>query len=513
MTTIKTKNVSGFNDKTLANLAETAKIEGLPAKLIKMREDLNNGFSQEMVDAGIQKRIEDGSLASMTIGDNSITGNKIADGTIPLNKLQNCEASYINLLDGIALISSKQLNGTGGLTSYNAENRISTEDYIKVEPSTTYSFKSNASSFSAFIRACTYDESKNFIAYYDSSKIVTTEGNAKYVRITYPNDATEVIFAKGSSIPDELYYTLSNVKTDGEIKLEEEVKNIKQTISSISPSGDDIVIDCWGDSLTAGSGASVSGGYVTVLRDTYGLNVNNYGVGGETPNEIAARQGGMPMIVNGFTIPTTTTSVDVGTITNIDGTSLVPVHQHGVDGRSINPCYIAGVKGSLAYDTSNSIYTFTRAEEGNKVVIDRPTFIKTDAMINNRNNIMIIWMGTNGYSTNADYTIRIVKQMIAYNKLKEFIILSPPTGKDATQSDAEAKYLEEFGSRYINIRRYLVEYGLSDNGLTATDDDKSQIKLGYTPTQLRIDATHYNQYGYNSIAKAIYNRLRDLGVI
>lgn len=99
MTKIKTKKVSGFNDKTLANLAETAKIEGLPEKLIKMREDLNSGFSQDMVDAGIQKRIADGTIANMTIVDNSITTTKL--GTDVLDYIDNKSIqqyfSYSNL--------------------------------------------------------------------------------------------------------------------------------------------------------------------------------------------------------------------------------------------------------------------------------------------------------------------------------------------------------------------------------------------------------------------------------
>ena len=88
-TKIKTKKVTGFNDKTLANLVETGKIEGLADKLIKMREDLNSGFSQSMVDAGIQKRIEDGTIANMTIIDNSITNAKYKNNSISNSKLED----------------------------------------------------------------------------------------------------------------------------------------------------------------------------------------------------------------------------------------------------------------------------------------------------------------------------------------------------------------------------------------------------------------------------------------
>lgn len=98
MTKIKTKKVSGFNDKTLTNLAETAKIEGLPEKLIKMREDLNSGFSQDMVDEGIQKRIADGTIANLTINDASVTGDKIANEAISTSKLDKELNSVINVM-------------------------------------------------------------------------------------------------------------------------------------------------------------------------------------------------------------------------------------------------------------------------------------------------------------------------------------------------------------------------------------------------------------------------------
>ena len=114
MTKIKTKNVSGFNDKTLANLAETAKIEGLPEKLIKMREDLNSGFSQEMVDAGIQKRIADGTIANMTIADNSITGAKIKNNEITGDKLGEGTLRLNPASGSFDFVDFSTLNWTGG---------------------------------------------------------------------------------------------------------------------------------------------------------------------------------------------------------------------------------------------------------------------------------------------------------------------------------------------------------------------------------------------------------------
>ena len=110
-TKIKTKKVTGFNDKTLANLVETGKIEGLAEKLIKMREDLNSGFSQSMVDEGIQKRIEDGTIANLTIIDASITGDKIADNTIPSSKLDDNLIDVINtVIDDTQVLMERASN-------------------------------------------------------------------------------------------------------------------------------------------------------------------------------------------------------------------------------------------------------------------------------------------------------------------------------------------------------------------------------------------------------------------
>lgn len=131
MTKIKTKTVTGFNDKTLANLAETGKIEGLADKLIKMREDLNSGFSQSMVDEAIQKKIADGSLANMTIIDNSITNAKYKDNSISPNKTDFFEYEDIMIQENIVTGS---INSAGTI---NASTPAQTSDYIRVEEGET----------------------------------------------------------------------------------------------------------------------------------------------------------------------------------------------------------------------------------------------------------------------------------------------------------------------------------------------------------------------------------------
>lgn len=66
-----------------------AKITDVKTDINTLKEDVANGFSQDMVDAGIQKKIADGTIANMTIEDAIITGDKLADNTIEIGKLSN----------------------------------------------------------------------------------------------------------------------------------------------------------------------------------------------------------------------------------------------------------------------------------------------------------------------------------------------------------------------------------------------------------------------------------------
>ena len=136
-TKIKTKKVTGFNDKTLANLVETGKIEGLAEKLIKMREDLNSGFSQSMVDEGIQKRLADGTIANLTIQDNSISSTKYKDESItPLKTTFLQTDKTTNLFDGNYI--NAKLTGSENLTYRDGDANCKTA-VVKIKPNTTYS--------------------------------------------------------------------------------------------------------------------------------------------------------------------------------------------------------------------------------------------------------------------------------------------------------------------------------------------------------------------------------------
>ena len=77
----------------------------------------------------------------------------------------------------------------------------------------------------------------------------------------------------------------------------------------------------------------------------------------------------------------------------------------------------------------------------------------------------------------------------------------------------DAAMMQAFGSRYVNIRKYLIEDGLTDAGITATKTDKKNIKNGMVPASFTAssDGLALNGKAYTLIGKLVYERMESLG--
>ena len=303
------------------------------------------------------------------------------------------------------------------------------------------------------------------------------------------------------------------------------VVNKIETINISKINGKETV-NCWGDSLTRGVGVgdSYSKVFPYVL---YGLldgrKVINCGVGGENTINIASRQGGLPNIVKPFTIPTNASKVEIE-LTNIyggstgillqGGSALDPTTGKYVMTAQINPCSINGVEGTLTYE--NGKYYFSRSENGESVIVSRPTSLITHAMKSMRDNINIIWIGTNGGFTTSTELIECIEAMIDYMSPinKKYIVIGIHhlvSTVTETFETIEKNMAMHFGRRYINQRKYMIEYGLSDAGITPTSEDTTAISEDKIPPSLLYDTVHYNNKGYNIIANLVTERGKELG--
>lgn len=273
------------------------------------------------------------------------------------------------------------------------------------------------------------------------------------------------------------------------------------------------IIACFGDSLTQGApvyGAKAYPGKLqTLLGNSY--QVINQGIGGETAQGILARQGSMPAVVQPFTIPADTTAVDITLKNSINANVLWPQNQLDM---KVNPVTINGIEGTLTESTDESNiyhYKFTRSVAGDEVVVDRPALLQTAQSKVYADAIQILWFGQNGTWTDAEELVSMYRAAVRHLKTDRYLVIGLSSDTAAVREPLEKKMQYEFGERYINIRKYLVEYGLTDAGLTATDNDTSQIAQGLVPESLRADAVHFTEAGYASIAKAVYSRGKYLG--
>lgn len=284
-------------------------------------------------------------------------------------------------------------------------------------------------------------------------------------------------------------------------------------------------IACIGDSLTYGYGANPgSTDYPTILSQLNGKTVYNLGVSGESTDEILARQGGFPAIVNPFTIPADTSKVEItfASTINIGGgkTSLLKKNSSSL----VNPVIIDGVEGNISF--LDNKYYFTRLESGVQYEVKRPQYVVTREMREHKDDIQIIFIGTNGgwmiTADNAETRIKKltsqIDMMIDYNTSKKYIIVGIHyfynwvLYNGLTKEQLENEMSLKYGNHYINLRKYMIEYGLDDAGLTPTESDTESISKGDVPPSLLYsDGIHGNSKFYNILANLVNKKGIELG--
>lgn len=275
-------------------------------------------------------------------------------------------------------------------------------------------------------------------------------------------------------------------------------------------------IVCFGDSLTQGAGGNGIS-YPSVLKGLVGNNYNviNQGSGGENTIAILSRQGSVATYVNNITIPAKKTTVKLCQPneyldSNLGIKSLLTI---AGDMTGINPCYINSVIGILSKvnDGNGVYYTFTRSKDGKEIVIDRPTRIFFYSTNRYNNSILCLFIGQNGGYSTEEELVEQIRNAIRHNCTDKYIILGLTTGSNTERASLEKTMQNAFGLHYLNTRKYLYMYGLSDANIKPTTQDENDIKNGIVPNSLRSDSVHLNDKGYTVLGNIVYKKGVELG--
>ena len=288
------------------------------------------------------------------------------------------------------------------------------------------------------------------------------------------------------------------------------------SIENTLPADDGARIICWGDSLTEGTGG---GGvnYPDVLAELSGRKVLNYGVYAERASLIAGRQGGNPQHVEEISqIPAAVTPVKVNVVG--DNGDWEMWCNNGDAG--INPCSIAGVLGELSIDTNDGSRYFTRLKAGEAVeVSSENNRFETHAMKDMRDNdILVIWAGSSDGlfdDRSIDTVVNHIKSMIKYAGCSRYVIINYTAKFNIGDAIDEwnTRLQSEFGDNCLDIRGYLLAQGLSDAGITPTEEDNKCIAEGEIPKSLRSDESHGTAEFYRIVGEQVYAKLVALGYI
>ncbi|WP_162927798.1 SGNH/GDSL hydrolase family protein [Bacillus sp. Y1] len=342
--------------------------------------------------------------------------------------------------------------------------------------------------------------------------VILKDSNGSVIKLIQPGTSNVQLLNLKINIPANCVKVAFNFRYDSDTTLGFEAHVNYGVFKYITK---ELLLACWGDSMTYGNQDGSGVRYPSVLATLLGSQFMAYfncGVGGEAINGIGGRQGGLPLFVDPFTIPADSiTPVNI-TIKSVDGEQVKLSMQPALN--SLNPVVINGIAGNITYDSTNGVNRFQRLRNNVEVILTRPVRIITQGSAQLKEGINIIWAGTNDQlsTSNVNNAIHKIKSMIEYSSSKKYIIIGMTAKSHMPEVETVNKTLAHaFGSHFLDVRRYILNYGLQDAGITPTTQDNTDIANGEIPTSFRTDGIHFNQHGYTVVANQVYKKGVELG--
>jgi len=275
----------------------------------------------------------------------------------------------------------------------------------------------------------------------------------------------------------------------------------------------------FGDSMTA----STQGGYApygSLVADYLGLALFNPSTPGERTSDISLRQGGFAprFTVNNGVIPIDTSEFAV-TLAESYTSGFSPAGTtKGNIGTFLNVSFM-GIAVNLYH--INNAWTMARvvAAAGaspQPVAVPSSGAVVRDIASSDWCGALQVYMG--GF--NGGDQVKDVQMMSAHLATSgRFIVLGMSTGSsgaDPTPYQAANNALAAaFPNQYFDMAGYVISKGLSDEGITPTTQDNTDIAAGIVPASLRRASTdpHYNAAGQRVIARKLAELIIERGFV
>jgi lysophospholipase L1-like esterase len=269
---------------------------------------------------------------------------------------------------------------------------------------------------------------------------------------------------------------------------------------SSATSGAKNTIVAWGDSLTYAA-TNVDGvwqqanpTWLQTIGSDLHVNTVNFGAASQGSAEIAVRQGGLKPLVTlaDHMIPSgSAAAVKIVEINPNDGWT-----QYSKAGTTSMHGALAGVSGTLQHTVTPSghAYSFVPdAAPSVTVSVPANSTFAGDQGAHYRNAIQIIWAGTNN-SAQPEAIKRDIASMVNWidPSSNRYLILG-------TIPEITGDLAATYGSRFVDLRGWLIANGLHASSVTPTAADAAAVAAGELPSSLTVDGTHLTQAAYTAI--------------
>ena len=158
-----------------------------------------------------------------------------------------------------------------------------------------------------------------------------------------------------------------------------------------------------------------------------------------------------------------------------------------------------------------------RSKKGERIAVDEGTQFKTHGMTDARaDDILVIFAGTNDLpnAQSVNNIISLERQMLEAANCDKYIIVGLTYASGIPEIDKVNEAMSKaFGDHFVDIRKYMLNYGLADAGLEPTSQDIQDIKKGEIPSSLRSDYVHGNKHYHRLLGEQVYRRMVYLGYI
>ncbi|MGN0370251.1 MAG: hypothetical protein ACI4EW_06865 [Butyrivibrio sp.] len=284
-------------------------------------------------------------------------------------------------------------------------------------------------------------------------------------------------------------------------------------------------INCFGDSLTAGTAFGNSLSYPAVLHRLTGLTVNNYGIGGENSMTIAVRVGALPLNAV-FCAGRTAEFMDAGgkegfpvTLrTDNDMTpGLLKQVKEDTGEDLVNPVTIPGHKGRLIRREEKYYFIPDEPMEEIPEEVSVKTYLSG---MDFSDDINIFWAGTNDYASmsNVDEVTDNIDRMIRFTASDRYLVIGLTAKEYMPELTAVNEVLRhKYNSRFLDFHEYLVENAATLDCIGLSSDDIETLKLGEMPDGLMkapcYDHVHGNEKFFELLGNRVYGKLLDLNYL